>query len=64
MGDRGESAPLKADKYLWERRDRAGQPGTGKKISTFCCNGLVYLHLLNMFKEFLSHQDYKCGLQT
>lgn len=57
MGDRGESQPLKADKYLWERGDREQDSQQQKQINTFSSNCMLGLYrLLNMDSEFISHK--------
>lgn len=51
MGDRGESPPLKADKYLCERGDReqGSQRQSQAQINPFSCDSAVCLyHLLSM----------------
>lgn len=52
MGDRGESPPLKADKYLCERGDReqGNQQQSQAQINTFSCNcSLCLYHLSSMY---------------
>lgn len=57
MGDRGESQPLKADSYLWERGDREQDSQQQKQINTFSFNSMLGLYrLLNMDSEFISHK--------
>jgi len=50
MGDRGESAPLKADKYLCVRGDTEQASQQQKQINTFSSNSMVcHYNLLTMY---------------
>ena len=51
MGDRGESPPLKADKYLCERGDReqGSRQQSLPQINTVSCDYSCLYNLLSMY---------------
>lgn len=60
MGDRGESLPLKADKYLCERgkREEGGQPCSQTQINCVFSFCYVYLYVtLATYVEVVFHID-------